>query len=285
MIVMNKFLKFHKKDRPSFEIKEDCLGQIEMPDMANESVDFVDDIQTGYDDPRWIERSNSIKARDNYTCQLCHAFNPMQDGLIFVQQGKYETYHHYYWAGNSKYDIHLKDYSLTINFDFGPNYHLTVPRLNVHHKIYYKNRNLWDYEDDCLVTLCEDCHHYVHSLTNIGVPIVEEQPNGHNILIGKTQAKPYQHILDHTDLDSFQPLTIVKLNRWGIGLKGRDMIDFERAQKENKRWFEYQDKIDNHVVHISYFINKYTPEEAKKAAEYIILDFIENILGYSKENR
>lgn len=279
---MNSFFSFHKKDKPSFEIKEDGLEQIEMPNMAKEIMGIVDDIQTGYDDPRWIEKSNSIKARDNYTCQLCHAFNPMQEGLVFVQQGKYETYHHYYWAGKSMYDIHLKAYSLTVNFEFGYDYHLAVPRLNVHHKMYYKNRNLWDYEDDCFVTLCEDCHHYIHSLTNI-VPVFEKQPNGQDILIGKTQAKPYQHTIDHTDMDSFQPLAIVKQNRWGIGLKGRDVIDFERAQKENKKWYEYQETIDNHVVHISYFINKYTPKEAKDAAEFIILDFIENILGYSRK--
>ena len=48
---------------------------------------IIDEERTGYDNPRWIEKSNSIKARDNYTCQLCHAFNPMQEGLIFVQQG------------------------------------------------------------------------------------------------------------------------------------------------------------------------------------------------------
>lgn len=81
---MNRFFSFHKKDRSSFDIKEDSLKQIEMPDMANEPVGFVDDIQTGYDDPRWIEKSNSIKAHDNYTCQLCHAFNPMLGDFVYM---------------------------------------------------------------------------------------------------------------------------------------------------------------------------------------------------------
>jgi len=30
--------------------------------------------------------------------------------------------------------------------------------LNVHHKIYYKGRHPWEYHDDELVTLCEECH-------------------------------------------------------------------------------------------------------------------------------
>ncbi len=30
--------------------------------------------------------------------------------------------------------------------------------LNVHHLYYVKNREVWDYPDWALVTLCEDCH-------------------------------------------------------------------------------------------------------------------------------
>jgi hypothetical protein len=30
--------------------------------------------------------------------------------------------------------------------------------LNVHHRIYYKDRDLWDYNDDELETLCDRCH-------------------------------------------------------------------------------------------------------------------------------
>jgi 5-methylcytosine-specific restriction endonuclease McrA len=38
--------------------------------------------------------------------------------------------------------------------------------LNVHHKIYYANKNPWDYEDDILITLCEDCHKYEKDYDN-----------------------------------------------------------------------------------------------------------------------
>ena len=256
--------------------------------MDNESMSLIDETPLGYEDPRWIEKSNSIKARDNYTCQLCHTFNPSLGDFIFVKQGEYDTIHHYYWAGTSKYDIQVRGYILIITFDFLPGFHLAMPRLNVHHKIYYRNRNLWDYPDDCLVTLCEDCHHYVHSLNDIGIPIVEEHYDGKTTLIGKTRPKQYQPILDHTDLGTFHPLALVEENRWGLGLKGQDLIDYKRAEKENKQWFEYHNILDNNVVRISYFtaenrhMIKRTPEEIEKAANFIIKDFLENILGFSK---
>lgn len=285
---MDQIFNFQKSEKSSFEIKEASLEQLKMPGMDNESMSLIDETPLGYEDPRWIEKSNSIKARDNYTCQLCHTFNPSLGDFIFVKQGEYDTIHHYYWAGTSKYDIQIRGYILIITFDFLPGFHLAMPRLNVHHKIYYRNRNLWDYPDDCLVTLCEDCHHYVHSLNDIGIPIVEEHSDGKTTLIGKTRPKQYQPILDHTDLGTFHPLALVEENRWGLGLKGQDLIDYKRAEKENKQWFEYHNILDNNVVRISYFtaenrhMIKRTPEEIEKAANFIIKDFLENILGFSK---
>lgn len=285
---MDQIFNFQKSEKSSFEIKEASLEQLKMPGMDNESMSLIDETPLGYEDPRWIEKSNSIKARDNYTCQLCHTFNPSLGDFIFVKQGEYDTIHHYYWAGTSKYDIQVRGYILIITFDFLPGFHLAMPRLNVHHKIYYRNRNLWDYPNDCLVTLCEDCHHYVHSLNDIGIPIVEEHSDGKTTLIGKTRPKQYQPILDHTDLGTFHPLALVEENRWGLGLKGQDLIDYKRAEKENKQWFEYHNILDNNVVRISYFtaenrhMIKRTPEEIEKAANFIIKDFLENILGFSK---
>lgn len=34
--------------------------------------------------------------------------------------------------------------------------------LTVHHKYYIRGNNPWEYDDDCLITLCEDCHQSVH---------------------------------------------------------------------------------------------------------------------------
>ena len=34
--------------------------------------------------------------------------------------------------------------------------------LNVHHRYYEKNKAPWDYENEALITLCEECHERVH---------------------------------------------------------------------------------------------------------------------------
>ena len=34
--------------------------------------------------------------------------------------------------------------------------------LNVHHKQYRVDRLPWQYPDDALITLCEDCHVEIH---------------------------------------------------------------------------------------------------------------------------
>lgn len=36
--------------------------------------------------------------------------------------------------------------------------------LNVHHKHYIKGRNVWDYSDDELECLCEECHAKIHGV-------------------------------------------------------------------------------------------------------------------------
>ena len=118
-----------------------------------------------------------------------------------------------------------------------------MPRLNVHHKVYYRNRELWDYQDDELVTLCEDCHHYIHSLKDFGIPIIEKNANGNNMLIGRTQPKSYNPVFDHTDLSTFKPLALVKENLWGDGLRRDDLIKFKLAQSENKQWYDYHEGI------------------------------------------
>ena len=287
---MNRLFNFYKKDKPSFEIKKENLEKIEMANFAKEPMCIVDEPQMGYEDPRWIEKSNSIKARDNYTCQLCHVFNPMQDTFVFVKQGDYETIHRYR-KGNI-YEIIVRDYGLPISFAFSYVYHLVMPRLNVHHKIYFKNRDLWDYQDDCLVTLCENCHHYIHSLNDVGIPIVEEHENGKIILVGKTRQKLYEPKMNHTDLGTFQPFALVKENVWGLGLKGQDLADFQRAKNDNKQWYDYHETLDNNVVDISYLvckdptfnehINEYTDEEIKRVVDFITRDFIENILNFRK---
>ena len=37
--------------------------------------------------------------------------------------------------------------------------------LHVHHKYYEKDKNPWEYPNEALVTLCDDCHEYMHNNT------------------------------------------------------------------------------------------------------------------------
>lgn len=36
--------------------------------------------------------------------------------------------------------------------------------LHVHHTYYEKGKKIWEYGDDQLITLCEDCHEYEHAI-------------------------------------------------------------------------------------------------------------------------
>lgn len=33
-----------------------------------------------------------------------------------------------------------------------------MPILNVHHKLYIIDREIWEYDDDDLITLCQKCY-------------------------------------------------------------------------------------------------------------------------------
>ena len=38
--------------------------------------------------------------------------------------------------------------------------------LHVHHTTYEKGKMIWDYPDEMLLTLCEECHEYEHALND-----------------------------------------------------------------------------------------------------------------------
>jgi hypothetical protein len=67
-----------------------------------------------------------------------------------------------------------------------------------------------------------------------------------------------------------------------------DLEDFKRAEIENKQWYDYRNILDDKAVRISYFtgenpyMSMHTREETEKAADFVIKDFLENILGFSK---
>lgn len=40
--------------------------------------------------------------------------------------------------------------------------------LNVHHRKYIKNKKIWEYDNDDLITLCDSCHNEVHKHLDSG---------------------------------------------------------------------------------------------------------------------
>lgn len=57
-------------------------------------------------------------------------------------------------------------------FDANGNYletPITPNALNVHHKYYVNGKNPWEYDDDALITLCQDCHCLEHKSTHTPV--------------------------------------------------------------------------------------------------------------------
>ena len=107
-------------------------------------------------------------------------------------------------------------------------------------------------------------------------------------LINKVKSKCCG-IKDHTDLGTFQPLTLVKEIIWGIGLSGQSLIDFKRAKAENRKWYDYHEILDNSVVRINYLyvgnpqFNNRTKEETRNVADFIVKDFVEHYLGFIKK--
>jgi len=39
-------------------------------------------------------------------------------------------------------------------------------QLHVHHRVYEYGRDVWDYDNDLLVTYCNSCHQYAHQLSS-----------------------------------------------------------------------------------------------------------------------
>lgn len=64
--------------------------------------------------------------------------------------------------------------------------------LNIHHKKYINGKKPWEYEDDDLITLCEDCHANIeffkkekkeHDITEIFGGFHETYPNGNKVTV------------------------------------------------------------------------------------------------------
>jgi hypothetical protein len=61
--------------------------------------------------------------------------------------------------------------------------------LNVHHKLYRKDANPWDYELEELICLCHNCHQYIHEQKNrLNTAIANSDWNLLDYLVGYAEA-------------------------------------------------------------------------------------------------
>ncbi len=111
----------------------------------------------------WITIRDQILNRDNYTCQRCKDFNPQLGTVEIVSDDEsYVEFHEYESSPvHSLYRISSQKTGLTIELEFDTDW-LVLPVLQIHHKRYINGRKIWEYEHDDLVTLCKNCHTYLH---------------------------------------------------------------------------------------------------------------------------
>jgi 5-methylcytosine-specific restriction endonuclease McrA len=133
----------------------------------------------------WLDKRKQILSRDNYTCQNCKSFNPSLGLVEYYRPDDNGLELHEYESspGTSFYRISSEKNGITVEMDFGLNW-LVLPTMQIHHKLYIENRQLWEYEDSHLVTLCKDCHTLVHK--NIDIPLF----NDLGILVDKKKYPP-----------------------------------------------------------------------------------------------
>lgn len=65
--------------------------------------------------------------------------------------------------------------------------------LNVHHRLYRKGADPWEYDLDELVCLCQDCHRYIHELKKrIDLVLSRECTQGLEYFVGYLEASVYE---------------------------------------------------------------------------------------------
>ena len=214
-----------------------------------------------YESKEWKNKREKILKRDNYTCQCCHCSNPSL-GDVIVEKGRYIEVHSYdmhtgnYHIGSEKYDINLD-----INLGCGKK--IVMPILNVHHKLYIIDREIWEYDDDDLITLCQKCHQTLHSSEEIEIPIVKEITKGRFVKIDKCTAKP--------TLQTFNPRQIETFPSWSV------------VEKRNHK-YEFAEKIEPSCSIIYIENPNFNKEQSQKYATEILQDFIQNKLKYTSKN-
>ena len=194
----------HLENRKEHKIREFSEQEAQNPQEYNDRNFFHN-----YDTIEWKQKSEEIKKRDNYTCQNCKCYNPSLGDVFIKKQDSFEI--HSYNKFSGEYNIINSEYGIDVSILFGSGYKIVMPILNVHHKRYIIGREIWDYDDEELITLCQNCHQEIHSSLDIEIPIVEELTNGKIIKKGKFPIKPKDKLYNEPkDIKEFKPWSIVR---------------------------------------------------------------------------
>jgi 5-methylcytosine-specific restriction endonuclease McrA len=116
-----------------------------------------------YDTKEWKEKRTLILSRDNFTCQNCNTFDPSSGTvkILNLEDNSFEL-HDCDLDHKCIYTIASSRKGVTFEMDFGQDF-LVLPVLQVHHKKYIGDREIWEYDDNDLITLCKKCHSDLHS--------------------------------------------------------------------------------------------------------------------------
>lgn len=116
-----------------------------------------------YRTQEWLQLRSYIIKRDNYSCQNCGTFNPAE-GWVSVKNDQLNDLElHNYDSNTCQYHISSHRTGITLSIDYGWGIWLVTPILQVHHKKYIQERMPWEYAEEDLITLCNECHNIYHS--------------------------------------------------------------------------------------------------------------------------
>lgn len=152
-----------------------CLSRWEWRREKNFMKDYKSEYTFKLKDPRWRKRREEILYRDRYLCQDC-------------------------WpAGEDEETEHTLNH---LRWLYGEDWYTAQLKLQVHHLCYISGRQPWEYEDQYLITLCEECHDRRHCVawieklrslpSQFGIPIL---PDG--IYSAEDCVKEYEAARNH----------------------------------------------------------------------------------------
>lgn len=141
-----------------------------------EPMYYIDKLST----TEWKEKREVILNRDKQCCTSCKAVSSIfENGKAFRDRTKLERKEYI-----EKRSVEIEKFIQSMNMPelskFMPQ--IGVPLieeenpifLHVHHKYYIKNKLPWEYSNEALITLCQNCHQAVHDSTEISVYLNEK---------------------------------------------------------------------------------------------------------------